>query len=158
MTAYLCKRAWVELVLGRNLQTDVATCGRVPGGLGAGLDLGVDLVVVARAEDAQVVRRGDGGGVAALRVSCGESVAGDGGLADIVTSFCADEETLMAERDVESGGWALEQVGEQACVDVGLLVEQVELAAVGALRGEVVGQDLGLETLGQVVLKLDLEV
>lgn len=115
-------------------------------------------MVVAGGKDAQVVGGGDGSGVGALAVAGGESVLGDGGLADIVASLGTDEEALVAQGDVEGGGGALEEVGEQAGVDVGLLVQQVELAAVCLLGGEVVGQDLGFESLGQVVLKLELGV
>lgn len=45
----------VDAVLGSNLKADgVASLG-VPGGLGTGLNLGVDLVVVRSGKDAQVV-------------------------------------------------------------------------------------------------------
>jgi hypothetical protein len=43
-------------------------------------------------------------------------------------------------------------------VDVGLLVEQVHFASIGALRREIIGQNFGFEALGQVVFQLDLEV
>lgn len=111
-------------------------------------------MVIAGGEDAQVVGGGDGGGIRALAVARGEGVFGDGSLADIVASLGSDEETLMAQGDVESGSGALEEVGEQAGVDVGLFVQEVELAAVGLLRREVVGQNLCFQTLGQVVLEL----
>lgn len=153
---YLCERAGVELVLAGDLETDVASGSGVPSGLCAGLDLGVDLVVVASGEDAQVVGGGDGGRVGSLAVAGGEGVFGDGGLSDIVAALSTDEETLVAEGDIEGGGRALEEVGEQAGVDVGLLVQQVELATIRLLRGQVVGQDLSLQTLGQVVLQLQL--
>lgn len=93
---YLCERAGVKLVLAGDLEADVASGGGVPGGLCAGLDLGVDLVVVAGGEDAEVVGGGDGGSVGALAVAGGEGVFGDGGLADIVASLSADEESLVA--------------------------------------------------------------
>jgi hypothetical protein len=51
----LRERAGVKLVLGRNLQADVAAGGGIPGSLSASLDLSVDLVIIARAEDSQVV-------------------------------------------------------------------------------------------------------
>ena len=92
-------------------------------------------MIVARAEDLQVIRRRDGRGVAALRISRGEGVFRDGGFSDVVASLGADQEAFVAERDVEGGGGAFEQVGEQPGVDVGLLVEEVELAAVGGFGG-----------------------
>ena len=156
--SYLCERAWVELVLGSDLKADVAAGVRVPGSLGTGLNLSVDLVVVACGEDAQVVCGLDSGGVGTLAVTGGERVLGDGGLTNIVSTFCTDQETLMAECDVEVCGGALEEVGEKTSVDVWLLVVEVELAAVGLLCREVVGEDFGLEAFGEVVLKLELGV
>ncbi len=156
--SYLCKRTGIKLVLGGDLQSDVAACSRVPGSLRTSLNLRVDLVIVTGREHAEVVRRSHGRSIATLAVSRSEGVARDGRLANVVSTFCADEETLVAERQVHGRGWALEQVGEQARVDVGLLVEQVHFAAVGALRGEIVGQNLGFEAFGQVVFQLDLEV
>lgn len=150
---YLCERAGVELVLACDLEADIASSGGVPSSLCAGLDFSIDLVVIAGGEDAQVVGGGDGGGIRALAVARGEGVFGDGSLADIVAALGSDEETLMAQGDVEGGGGALEEVGEQAGVDVGLFVQEVELAAVGLLRREVVGQNLCFQTLGQVVLE-----
>ena len=43
-------------------------------------------------------------------------------------------------------------------MEVGLLIVEVKLAAVGALRGQVVGEDLGFEAFGQVVFELELGV
>jgi hypothetical protein len=43
-------------------------------------------------------------------------------------------------------------------MDVGLLVVEVKLAAVGALRWQVIGLDLSFEAFGQVVFKFELGV
>lgn len=115
-------------------------------------------MVVARGEDGQVVGGGDGSGIGALAVTGCESILGDRGLADIISTFCADEETLMAESQVEACSWALQEVGEQPGVDVGLLVEEVEFTAIRALCGQVVGEHLRLQTLGQVVLQLQFGI
>lgn len=64
----------------------------------------------------------------------------------------------MAKGGIEGSSGALEDVGIEACVDVRLLVVEVELATVRLLYREVVGQDLGLETSGEVVLELKLGV
>ena len=64
----------------------------------------------------------------------------------------------MAQGNVEGSGGALEQVGEQAGVDVRLLVEEVQLAAVGGLCGQVVCQYFGFEALGEVVFELEFGV
>lgn len=57
----------------------------------------------------------------------------------------------MADCHVENSGWALEDIGEETSVDVRLLVVQIQLAAVGLLRREIIGQDLGFEAFREVV-------
>lgn len=64
----------------------------------------------------------------------------------------------MAEGGIESCGRALEDIGEETGVDVGLLVVEIELAAVGLVDREVVGQDFGFEAFCQVVFELELGV
>jgi hypothetical protein len=115
-------------------------------------------MVVTCAEDLEVVRRRDGRGVRALRISRCESILGDRSFPDIIATLGADQETFVTECDVEGGGGALEQVGEQAGVDVGLLIEEVELAAVGSFSGQVVCEDFGLQALGDVVFEFEFGV
>jgi len=146
----------VDAVLGGDLEADVGAALGVPDGLGTGLDLRVDLVVVGGGEDAEVARGNDGGGVEGLLVADTEGVAGDGGLLDVVTGLGADEETVVADDGVEVRGWAVQEVEEGTGVEVGLLEVQVELDALGLGGGEEVAQDLGLEALGDVVVELDL--
>ena len=157
-TSYLCKGAGVKLVLGSHLETDVASCLRVPSCLGAGLDLSVDLMVVAGGEDTQIVGGSDSSGVRWLTIACSKSVFCDGSLSNIVSSFCANKEAFVTEGSIEGGGGALEDIGEETCVDVGLLVVEVEFAAVCLLDREVVSQDFGFETLCQVVFEFELSV
>lgn len=155
---HLGKRAGIELVLGGDLQTDVAACGGVPCGFGTGLNFRIDFVVVTGGKDAQIVGGGDGCGIGWLTVACGKSILGDGSLSNIISSFCADQETFMAESSVKSCDWALEEIGEETSVNVRLLVVEVKLAAVGLLDWEVVGEDFGFETLREVILKLNFGV
>ena len=109
-------------------------------------------MVVACGEDAQIVGGLDRSCVRAGAVASCDSVLCDRGLIDIVATFCTNEETLVAERHVDGGDRAaLEEVDEGADVDVGLLVVQIELAAVRALGWHVVGEDLGLQALCEVV-------
>ena len=115
-------------------------------------------MVVTCGENAEVVARGDGGSVRWLRVSRGESVLGDCGFRDVVSTFSTDNEAFMSNSHVECCSGAFEEVGKQTGVDVGLLVVQVQLAAVVFGRGEVVGQDFGFETFGQVVFELEFGV
>jgi hypothetical protein len=64
----------------------------------------------------------------------------------------------MAHGDIEGGGGALEDIGEQTGMDGWLLVEEVDLAAIGLLGGQVVGENLGLQTLGDGVVELELDI
>ena len=115
-------------------------------------------MVVAGGEDAEIVACGNRSGVRRLRVTRGERVLGDSGLRDVVSTFSTDDESFVSDGHVECCGGAFEEVGEQSGVDVGLLVVQVQLAAIVLGRGEVVGQDFGFETFGQVVFELELGV
>ena len=146
----------VNAVLGGNLKTDIVAALRVPDGLGASLDLGVDLVVVRGGEDAQVVRGNDGGGVQWLGIADTERVAGDSRLLDVVAGLGTDEEAIVADDGVEVGGWALQEVEESAGVEVWLLEVQVELDALGLGGWEEGAENLSLEALGNGVGELEL--
>lgn len=146
----------VNAVLGGNLKTNgVASLG-VPGGLGTSLDKLVDLVVVAGGENAQVVGGGDSGVVGRGVVTDGQGVVGDLSLLDIKSSGTTGEETLVADKGIDAGGGALEEVDESAAVEVGLLELQVGLDTLGLGGGEEGEDTLGLETLGEGVGKLNL--
>jgi hypothetical protein len=156
--AYLCERAGVKLVLGSDFQSNIAASRAVPGCLCASLDLTVHLVVVACAEDGEVVGSSDSSAVLRLRVRSSKRILCDRGFAHIIPGLCTNEETLVADGSVEGCSGTLEDIGEQTCLDVLLLVDQVELAAIGLLDWEVVGEDLGFEALCQVVFELELGV
>ena len=64
----------------------------------------------------------------------------------------------MANTRVEGSDGSFEQVGKEAGVDIRLLVMEIELSTVGLLGWKVVGEDLGLETLGEVVFELDFGI
>ena len=115
-------------------------------------------MVVAGGEDAQVVAGGDGSGVLGNAVTDSSGVLGDGGLLDVVSTLSTDEEALVAENSVEVGGGAVQEVEEGTGVQVRLLEEEVELGTLGLLSGLVLGEDLGLETFGDVVVELELGV
>lgn len=148
----------VQAVLAGDLETDGVAGGGVPRGLGTGLDLSVDAVVVAGGEEGQVVAGGDGSGVLGNAVADGSGVLGDGGLVDVVTTLSTNKEALVAENGVEVGSGAVEEIEESTGVQVGLLEVQVELGALGLLGGLVLGEDLSLEALGNVVVELELGV
>lgn len=64
----------------------------------------------------------------------------------------------MAKDSVEVGGGALEEIEEGTGVDVGLLEVEVQLGALGLGARQILGQDLSLEALGDVVVQLELGV
>jgi hypothetical protein len=115
-------------------------------------------VVVAGREDGEVVAGSDGSRVLGKAVTNGSGVLGDGSLLDIVTTLGTDEEALVAKDDVKVGGGALQEVEESTGVKVGLLEVEVELGTLGLRGGQVLGEDLSLEALGDVVVELKLGV
>lgn len=148
----------VNAVLAGDLEADGVAGLGVPGGLGTGLDLAVDLVVVGSGKGAQVVGGGDGGAVLGSDVADGGAVAGQGSLVDIIAGAGTGQEALVADNGIDVGGRALEQVEEGAAVEAGLLEEQVELGALGGGGGQEVEETLELEALGERVADLDLGV
>lgn len=148
----------VDAVLGGNLEADGVAGLGVPGGLGTGLDLGVDLVVVRGSEDAQVVSGGDGSAVLGSGVADGGAVGGDGSLVDIVAGRGTGEEALMADDGVNVGSGSLEEVEEGAAVEAGLLEVQVEAGTLGSGSRQEVEETLKLQALGEGVVDLKLGV
>lgn len=147
----------IEAVLGGDLEADSAARGLgVPRGLGTSLNQRVDLVIVRGGEDAALVGGGDGGSPGRLGEADSGGEGGDAGLLDVVPSSSTGKETLVADNGIDVGGGALEQVGEGAEVEFGLLEVHVDLGArLLALRQEGEGT-LELEALGDVVGGLDL--
>lgn len=155
---YLCEGRRVKSVLAGNLEADGVSGLGVPSCLGASLDLIVHAVVVAGGEEGKVVGGGDCRGVLRQRVRDGSRVLGDGGLLHIVATLSTNQETFVAKNGIEVGRWALQQVEEGARVHVGLLEMQVQLGTLGLRGREVLRQNLSLEALGDVVVKLKLGV
>ena len=115
-------------------------------------------MVVAGGEDADVVGRGDGGGVDAGLVADGGLIARDGGLLHVVAGLGADEEALLAQDEVDVGDGAFEEVEEGARVEVGLLVVQVQLRGDVLVVGDEGGEELGFDARGDLVVELDFGV
>lgn len=157
-SSYLGEGERVQAVLACNLEADLVAGLGVPGGLGAGLNLRVDLVVVRSGEDAQVAGSGDGSSVFRGSVSNGSGVVGDGGLLDVISSRGTSQEAVLSNDSINTGSWALQQVEEDAAVEVGLLEVQVELCALGLGGGQEGAEELSLEALGDGVVDLDLGV
>lgn len=158
LNTHLGEGRGVKAVLASNLEADGVAGLGVPGGLSTSLNLSVDAVVVAGGEDGQVVGSGDGSRVLGNAVADGSGVLGDGGLLDVIATLSTDKEALVAENSVEVGGGAVEEIEESTSVHVGLLEVEVELSTLGLLSREVLGDDLSLETLGDVVVELELSV
>ena len=157
-TIYLGKGRRIQSVLASNLKADGVAGLGVPSGLSTSLNLSVDAVVVAGREDSQVVSSLDSGGVLRNAVADGSGVLGDGGLLDIVATLGTDEEAFVAKNGIEVSRGAVEEIEESTSVQVGLLEVKVELSTLGLLGREVLGNDLSLETLGNVVVELELGV
>jgi hypothetical protein len=148
----------VDAVLAGNLETDSVAGLGVPGSLGTGLNLAVDLVVVRGSKDAQVVGGSDGSAVLGTGIADGGAVGSDGSLVNVVASAGTGKETLVADNGVDVGSGALEEVEECTAVEAGLLEEQVELGALSSGGGEEVEETLELKALGDSVVDLELGV
>ena len=158
LDTHLSEGSRVKLVLGSELETDVGAGLGVPGGLGTGLNSGVDLLVVGGGEDAQGVGVSDGGVVERCGVTDSGAVLGDGGLLDIVANLTTNNEALVGNDCIgdsansTSGG----VVSEDTAMEVGLLEVEVDLLALVAGSRAEVGEDLGLQAAGEGVVELDL--
>ena len=151
----------VKLVLAGKLETDGVAALEGVGGLGTSLNAGVDLLVVASSDNAQVLHTDEGGRERWVLVAEGGAVAGDSSLLDVVTSLGTSDETLVADDSVNDGvdvatGAAVE---ESASVEVGLLESDVQL--LGALAWNIGVEEvleLKLDWLVQEVCELNLGV
>lgn len=113
-------------------------------------------MVVRGGEDAALVGGSDGSSPGRLLVANSGGEGGDAGLLDIVASGGTSEEALVANDSVDVGGGALEQIGEGAEVELGLLEVDVDLGAVLLGLGQEGEDTLKLEALGEVVGGLNL--
>lgn len=120
----------IKTVLSGDLEADSAARGLgVPRGLGTSLNQRVDFVVVRGGENAALVGGSDSGSPGGLGEANGCGKGGNAGLLDVVASGSTGEETLVADNGIDVGGGALEQVGEGAEVELGLLEVHVDLGA-----------------------------
>jgi hypothetical protein len=146
-----------KVSLGTDFEGDTVE-GRlgVVDGLGTGLNVLGDLVVVASAEGGEVSETVEGDGVLWGREADGTSVSGDSTGSDVVRSLGTDKETVTAENSVGGEGRALEEVDSGTSVEGWLLVDGSKngrLARLGRVQG---GSKVELETLGDKVVELDL--
>ena len=161
----LNKGITVEVELGTNLKSDgglgtLLTSGvslsRVPDGLSTSLEIGIDAVVVRGREDLEGVvgvksNRVLGGGVTGSGTE-----TGDGSTGNIVSDITSEQETLTTDNDITSEGGALEEINIGTGVEAQLLVVDANLGVLLALGGEETSDNIQLQTLGDLVLELDL--
>lgn len=153
----LDKRSIVEVGLGADLQRDTAS-GRlgVVHGLGTGLDVLADLVVVRGGKGRQVAQAVQGDGVLGGRKADGTGVTGNGTRGDVVGGLGTDEEAITADDSVGGESGALEEVDGGAGVERGLLVDGSDNGRLLRLGGVQGGRNVELEALGDLVLELEL--
>lgn len=113
-------------------------------------------MVVRGGKDAALVGGGDGSRPGGRLVAHGSGEGGDAGLLDVVAGRATDDVAFVADDGVDVGGGALEQVGEGADVELGLLEVDVDLGALLAGLGQEGEGTLELEALGEVVGVLNL--
>jgi hypothetical protein len=106
----------VEVDLGSDLEGDT-TGGRlgIVNGLGTGLDVLGDLVVVGCREGAEVSETVDGDGVVGGRVADGSGVSGDGTGQDVVGGFGTDKGAVSTENNVRGESGTLRASEASAC-------------------------------------------
>lgn len=147
----------VKVSLGADLEGDTAGSGLgVVDSLGTGLNVLGDLVVVRGGEGGEVAETVEGDGVLGGRVAKSTSVAGDGTGLDVVRALGTDKEAVVANNGVGGEGGALEDVGGGTGVERGLLVDGSEDGTLLRLGGVEGGSKVKLQSLGDLVLELDL--
>lgn len=111
----LDERSRVKIDLGTDLEADVARRRRtgVVDGLRASLDVGVDTVVVARGERAEVAETVEGDGVLGRAVADGGRVLRDLALGNVVRRLSTDEEAVATDDGVSGERGALANANTQ---------------------------------------------
>jgi len=95
--------------LGTNLEGDSRGGGiGIIYGLGAGLNVGANTVVVARGEGAQVVETMEGDRILGRRKAEGTRILGDTAFSDIIGCFGTDEEAVTTKHRVSGKCRALQ--------------------------------------------------
>ena len=174
----------VEVHLSADLKRDVTRRARVVDRLSTSLDVGGDTVVVARSEGAEVAKTVEGDGVLRRAVANSSRVPGDLALSHVVRGLSTEEETVTAKNSVGGEGGALadaspgmvgisqvsapchvimvresaylENVKERAGVEARLLVGGGEESRLGTSVGGESGLEVKLDTLGDLVVDLNL--
>ena len=169
------KRVYTRL--NANLKVDTGS-GRlgVIDSLGTGLDVWAYTVVVAGSECGPITQTMDGDGVVRSAEADSTRVTGEATLCDVVGSLGTEKESVTTEDSV--GGECrslkrryqhiseryvygrifrnLEDVKESTGVKSGLLIDGSEQGRLGTLFWQQSGSEVEFQTLGDLVLELDL--
>lgn len=153
----LDKRSIVEVSLGANFQVDVGvgTLGVVRSSC-TSFRVGVDAVVVAGRVGAQVAQTVEGDGIVGSVEASTKVVSAQLTILDIVAGFSTGKEAITSEDSISSERGALEEVKVLTGVQTGLLVGGGEKSVLSLLVGHQGGHQLELESLGNVVLELNV--
>lgn len=149
----------VEVSLGSDLEVDLgAVVGRlgVVGGSCSSLDVSVDSVVVGSRVGRQVAQAVEGDGVVWGVVAGSDVVPGDLGALDVVRGLSTSQEAVTSDNSISSESRALEEVQVLTGVEAWLLVSGREESVLGLLVWQQGRDELELETLGNVVLELNV--
>lgn len=164
LCTYLGEAERVNLVLGSHLQSNAGAVLGVVCGTDTSLNGRLNLLVDGGSEDAEVVGTSDGTGERTVLVAKGQGVSGQSGLLNIVCGLTTNEETLVCEDTVDSGGdvgcatlLGRDEVTETTEVERALLEVKGELLTLGeTVLGRESSEDVGLESIGKDVVELDL--
>lgn len=147
----------VKVGLGTDLEVDVRVGALgVVSSTGTGLGVSVDTVVVAGRVGGEVAETVKGNSVVRGVEAGTEVVSAQLALLNIVAGLSTGKEAVAAEDGISSEGGTLEEVKVLASVKTGLLVGGGEESVLGLLLGDESGDKLELETLGDVVLELNV--
>jgi len=147
----------VKVGLGSDLEGDTTGGGLgVVDSLGTSLDVLANSVVVGSGEGGQVSETVKGDGVVRGGVTESTGVSGDGTGGDIVRCLGTNKETVSANNSVGSEGGALEEVDGSPGVEGRLLVDGSKDSRLLGLGGVKSSSEVQFQSLGDLVLQLDL--
>ena len=162
--------------LGTNLEVNTGggSFGIVDS-LGASLDIWAHTVVVAGSESRSITQAMNGNSVVGSAEADSTGVAGKATLSNVVRRFATNEESVTTEDCVGSERWSLnsnfrsfqghvrriqvtnlEDIKESAGVETRLLVNGSQQGRLGAFLRQQSSSEVELQTLGNLVLELNL--
>jgi len=151
------KGSRVQVGLGTNLEVNTGSGSlRIIDGLGTSFDIRAHTVIVTGSESGPIAQTMDGDGIIRGTEADSTGATGEATLGDVVRRVGTDEESVTTEDGVGSECWSLEDIKESAGVKTRLLVGGSQQGGLGALLRQQSGSEVELQTLGDLVLQLDL--